>query len=371
MTIKEGVKEDWIKAKRIYAPYRRRYARMMDVVIMQALCVLVLVFVFHCKVMQFEIYSWIMVWLAAAGLALVLEPYFLHWFATTPGKAIFHLQIRKVDGSKLSVSEARERLGEIFSTRFGMMLRGFAPKGFSGARANYELEGTYWYGDGNVDLPWEKHNHSYTIAENSWWRSILCIVLFISCLGVGYFSSYMVKPDFHTGNLTPAEYAENVNHYIRTYAPDSILNGWRLQENGRWEQQNTGSYVIRQDGMYSPLPCYIETDANGYVEKVSYQLIEVNNDAWITDEFFMKAVLASAFLGDQKNEKIFCEKVSNLQTRLAKEGYKGYNFIEEGLEFTNEVTCSGYDVITNMLIPKEPLTEELYVKINFSIQKTK
>ncbi len=371
LAVEDGIEEDWVKAKRIYAPYRRRYARIMDIVIMQALCVLVMVFVFHCSVTQIEMYEWIMVWMAAIVLAFVLEPFFLHWFATTPGKAIFHLQVRKIDGSKLSVSEARERLGEIFSTGFGAMFQGFAPKGFSGARANHELEGAYWYGDGKVDLPWEKHNHSYTIAENSWWRSILCIVLFVGCLGGSRYTPYMVKPDFHTGDLTPAEYAENINHYISTYASDSAFNDWEMQENGRWEKKATDRYVVTPGGIFNPQSCYIEVDENGYVNKVSYQLLEVDSNTWITDEFFMKMILASAFLGDQKSEKAFCEKLFDLRKKMDDMEYQSYNFVEEGLEFTNEVTYNGYEVRHSMLIPKEPLAEELYVEINFSIHKTK
>lgn len=171
---------EWSPPPRIYAPYRRRFARMMDYMITVTLCLAFLVLVLHINLAATWEFSWIIVVLVAPFLTLAIEPYLLHYFATTPGKAIFGMRIRKVDGGKLTVSEGRTRIFEMLSTD---LLNIFSRREWA------DFTSVFWDRSGQWDLPWEKHNHAYTIKDVSLLRSLAYIALMVLLY---YFSGCLI-----------------------------------------------------------------------------------------------------------------------------------------------------------------------------------
>lgn len=159
--------EDWTPPPRIYAPHRRQFARGMDYMITLDCCLAFVVLALHIQIRDSLIFYGIVC--LAAFLTLAVEPYLLHFFATTPGKAVFGMHIRKVNGKNLTVLEGRERIHEMIATDLCVA--------FS-SRNSAEYNAVYWDSSKRYDLPWEKHNHAYTIEDISIVRSLVYIVIY-------------------------------------------------------------------------------------------------------------------------------------------------------------------------------------------------
>ena len=96
-------------------PWRRYFARMMDLCIYSLLVSAVVDGALRRQNIFLDEawFDWLKTYLAY-GLMFLLEPPMLHFWGTTPGKAVFHIQIRDYKGEKLSLSMAFWRLKELF-----------------------------------------------------------------------------------------------------------------------------------------------------------------------------------------------------------------------------------------------------------------
>lgn len=115
----------------------------------------------------------------ASLLTLVLlEPAWLHLFATTPGKAIFGIRVTDLEGGRLSYRDAIQRtctvLWEGECMRLPLISVYFHYRSYQAAEAGEEL-------------PWEE-NSELTIPDDSAWRYLLYfLILSIYYYGVPLF----------------------------------------------------------------------------------------------------------------------------------------------------------------------------------------
>ena len=159
-----------------------------------------------------------------------LEPVLLHFFGTTPGKAIFGIRVEYADGGHLSYQDAKARTWQVIGSGMG-----------------YNIPIYHWvclyrswkHQREGRDMPWDVDGDlCFSIRENAWWRVAVCAAALLAISGVRTAANEAggFPPNFH--GLTPAEYAENYN-FLCSYRADT---SYRLTETGEWA--DAGGYSM-------------------------------------------------------------------------------------------------------------------------------
>ncbi len=101
-------------------PWRRYFARSLDLSIYGLIILAVLLLGFHVpvEIMTSRVVGLLLGWLANLPM-LLLEPLMLSRWGTTPGKAIFGIRVLDPEGEKMSLLQARRRTMEVFAKGMG------------------------------------------------------------------------------------------------------------------------------------------------------------------------------------------------------------------------------------------------------------
>lgn len=101
-------------------PWRRYFARLLDISLYGLPFLAVELLWFHIPIKTFDRW-WFQLLNSylAYGVMLLAEPFLLHFWATTPGKAVFGITVRDAQGEKLSLHWARRRTFEVFAYGMG------------------------------------------------------------------------------------------------------------------------------------------------------------------------------------------------------------------------------------------------------------
>ena len=244
----------WTKAPvldappRIYCPWRRYLARMLDA----QLCVLMLFALgtlgFHWNIMDGgRLGSFILSFLGL-GLMLLLEPLMLHCFGTTPGKAILGLRVERLDGGRLTYSEAQSRTGQALWRGMGWNL----------PVLNWiRLYRSYVAHGREGEMSWDRESDFHVEAKpGAWWRNGLYVAAWAAILALIFVFSVMAGFLPHYDQLTPAEYAENYNFLAEFYGDPR----YHLDEAGQWDVPNPLAVSYTDIWAYNTPVVEFETD---------------------------------------------------------------------------------------------------------------
>lgn len=216
-------------------PWRRYFARSLDLGIYSLAIGAVLILGFHVPVQTLSGFVRLLLsWLANLPM-LLLEPLMLSRWGTTPGKAVFGITVLDSEGQKMSLHQARERTAEVFS------------KGMGYGIPIYELWRNFksWQSCRN----WEWHEweiFSYTgepermKVPGQGWRCAACVGADAALLGLLVLIAFQSLMPPCRGELDLAEFCRNVNFYNRqlSYGQDPFT-----PEGFRQEPEGTGIYV--------------------------------------------------------------------------------------------------------------------------------
>lgn len=104
----------------LICPWRRFFARTLDMTLLGVLPVAAATFAFRLNFDPTGVGASAVRTIAALVLAILLEPLALHYFGTTPGKWLLGLSVESVNGGRLSVAEARWRTGDVLLSGMGL-----------------------------------------------------------------------------------------------------------------------------------------------------------------------------------------------------------------------------------------------------------
>ena len=210
-------------------PWRRFFARTVDFSIYRTV-VAVLFFVF--RIWRGPWYISLLDILLSALLMLLMEPLWLHFAGTTPGKALFGLKLRRADGGKLGYCEALRRTGTVILRGEGLYIPIYAL--YRNIRCGFAC-------NGGSRMEWDYDSGSepydYTAPETT---AVLRGIGYVGCraafFGVIMLSVMAELVPLHTGEVHLAEFTENFNYYSRfsVYPDGEVLN--QLDAQGNWEK---------------------------------------------------------------------------------------------------------------------------------------
>ena len=344
----------------IFYPWRRFLARTIDLLIYDVLWSCILAFVFHVNLAVRSGWGSLFDSFVIVGIMLVVEPIWLHFFATTPGKAIFGLKITSPAGRKLLYLEGLERTWGVI--RYGM-----------GYNIPIYILFRFWKSyklcKEEVIQPWDE-GIIYTLKDTKWYRSLIWVGAFAGIFALFPTITYIQELPPNRGDLTVAQFVENYNYYSDYLGID--FGDEYLAENGKWAGKAFDSVQTIELGI-NEKPEFVFTINNGYLTGVSFAVEIKDSDGWIEayDKYIVPASLA--FACAQKEVGLFSQTPGRITELIVSNSFKSFHFEEAGITFSCDTQYAGYQdnfTMIRFLIPEEN-EEEKYFSINFSMMKNK
>lgn len=271
-------------------PWRRYFARAIDLTLVGLMVSFVQFVLLHHNLVNISKGENVLCGLAGWGLLVLIEPLLLARFGTTAGKWCMGITVTRPDGGRLSYGEALERTAAVWLYGAGL--------GISIVElvCNYRSYRRYMNGE---ELAWE----SGSIERFDGRGTGRMVLLFMACwavcgtLTVAMALAAMLPPN--RGDLTVAEFAENVNFYRDFF---DYGERWSLDENGEWVE-NEYENVIYFGGGGEPTP-FTYTVEDGTLRAVHWAYTETAETIYGTgDENARMAYLALA--AAQKGTSLF------------------------------------------------------------------
>ena len=222
-------------------PWRRYFARAIDLTLVGLMVSLVQYVLLHHNLVNISKAEIFLCGLAGWGLLVLIEPLLLSRFAATAGKWCMGITVTRPDGERLSYGEALERTATVWLYGAGL--------GISIVElvCNYRSYRRYMNGE---ELAWESGSIE-RFDERGTGRMVLlyaAITALSLALTLAMGLSAALPPN--RGDLTVAEFAENVNYY-RTFF--DFGTRWTLDSSGEWVE-NEYENVIYFGGGGEPTP---------------------------------------------------------------------------------------------------------------------
>ena len=243
-------------------PWRRYFARGIDLALVGLPVSFVQYVLLHRNYTTVSRWEDIVCALIGWGLLLLLEPLLLARFGTTAGKWCMGITVTRPDGERLSYGEALERTAAVWLYGAGL--------GISIVElvCNYRSYRRYMNGE---ELAWESGSIE-RFDERGTGRMVLLYAASTAlslALTLAMGLSAALPPN--RGELTVAEFAENVNYY-RTFF--DFGTRWTLDSSGEWVE-NEYENVIYFGGGGEPTP-FSYTVEDGVLRAVHWAYTETD-----------------------------------------------------------------------------------------------
>lgn len=336
-------------APKVYAPWRRFFARSLDLSLCALLWLALQLLVFRLNPVNLSaglLNAW-----TELLLMLFLEPLLLRLFGATPGKWILGLRVTDEDGERLSYSKGLRRTFRVIRSGLGLGIPIW----------NLCRLWKSWKGcDQGETLPWEEES-TLVLKDERGWR---CAVMAVAMLLVPLLSVALVcrptVPAPNRGDLTAEEFCENYNRLAKYYEVD---DGLLLDSSGGWVEAATGDAVILE--LDRKPPVFDFTVSDGVVTGLSFTRTLENSGLWPDDCQDEMQLAVLAMVGGRLKE------VEGLLELIAGSRFQDFCGSACGVTAACEVSYSGYDLLNEgagaALSPREG--EETGYTIVFSLEK--
>ena len=271
-------------------PLRRYLARAIDLTLTGILVSFVQFMLLHHNLVNISKAEIFLCGLAGWGLLVLIEPLLLSRFAATAGKWCMGITVTRPDGERLSYSEALNRTALVWFYGAGLGLP------LVELVCSYLSYRRYTRGE---ELAWEEGSVERFDERGTGRMVLLYAASWAVCgtLTVAMALAAMLPPN--RGDLTVAEFAENVNFYRDFF---DYGERWSLDENGEWAE-NQYKNVVYFGGGDGPAP-FTYTVEEGTLRAVHWAYTETAETIYGTgDENARVAYLALA--AAQKGTSLF------------------------------------------------------------------
>lgn len=318
-------------------PVLRLFARGMDMAMIAVSVNAVLQFGFRINLSKYAAPASIFFSLAIVLIMFLIEPMLLHFFGTTPGKAMLGLSLEGHEGELPDLESARTWTGGAILAGMGLNLPVIAPiRMFLSFRKAAKDE----------FLSWEcldyKRNNSQKQKRVGLTAFVLVSILLTGVQFAG--AEYLCTPP-NRGNITVEQFAENYNTLYREFLNSDTLTPL-LNPNGEFEKIHTDGTVLDMTYVSSGnMKRQISYEMNGeYIAKVTVRI--EGNDVFFYNymDDCMQLLTITALLTPQGigSSLTISKKMDAVITSLK----AGSAYISDDLKIEAHVECTG-DVRTN------------------------
>lgn len=243
-------------------PWRRFFARNLDLSICTTLVTVILQLTAH---MNFVRTGTLLPSLLGLSIMAGAEILMLHFWGTTPGKALLGLKVLREDGTPLSLEEAARRTMLVTAFFGGGLLLGQIPvplfalislgMGIWACWQVYHEKPLFWEGDDQLYLDGSTRERAFWDNNRSWLRAAGWLAATAACVGLTVGGHLLASLPPHRGRpITVEQFVDNYNRFMEfSYGKGNL--SWYLTESGAFEEvpHDSGAVVIHIWGE-SPVP---------------------------------------------------------------------------------------------------------------------
>lgn len=331
-------------------PWRRYFARMLDIEVYTLIWGVITGLVFHWHIERLSLIGIFNAFIPII-IMILLEPLLLSKWGMTIGKFIFGLVLRDLDGENITYKQGLSRTFLVFRKGLCYDIPLFNL---------IVLLTRYEDCKAHKILPWEE-GFSYSIKDRKVRRIFAMIFIFILTISMQICVDLRTEMPIHTGALTPKEYYENCNDTIKLKGDDYDY-GRHLNEEGEWvknREQPEFSFLSEQ-----PLPEPQLTIKKGIVTGVRIE-IETDNDFRTFGFLNQKEVIAKCFFATHNKMNFFQFYKSGILDKIDSK-FEDYTFTQDGIKVTNKVELKGYKLTDDWI---ESDGREKYIHMVFEMEK--
>ena len=258
-----------------FAPWRRLLAFNLDYELCLLLLYAVLSLGFHVNITKGSgLLSLLYAYLALMLQALI-EPWLLHCFGTTPGKALMGIYIETESGERPTCAQARARTWKRFWYGLGASIPifGLVRMWQKGYRPCRDCESCAWDSENELVC---------LIHDRKAWRGWIMAAAYAGCVAVNVLLSSAAALPPCRGRLTVEQFARNYNMLANYYGDET---NWRLDETGAWEDITpAGVFIVRVGDEIGRPDWQFTLDADGYIQRAELAADYRNCDGmvWIS-----------------------------------------------------------------------------------------
>lgn len=196
----------------VRCPWRRFFARGLDLSLVALLSVAVLALLFRVNISRIpRLVHWLL-GLLEWGIWIPVEGVLLSRFGATPGKWLLGIRVEHANGRRLTFSEAADRAWRVLGRGEGYTIPFYSIyRNWKSYKAVMEGDGPEW--DEDVTL---------VVRENSWWRPVAYCAAVLACALLTLAAAFAPAMPVHRGSgLTVEEFVENYNQLAEFYGVDT------------------------------------------------------------------------------------------------------------------------------------------------------
>lgn len=258
-----------------FTPWRRLLAFNLDYELCLLLLYAVLSLGFHVNITKGSGLLSLLYAYLALMLQVLIEPWLLHRFGTTPGKAIMGIYIETESGERPTCVQARARTWKRFWYGFGasIPILGLVRMWQKGYRPCRDCESCAWDSENELVC---------LIHDRKAWRGWIMAAAYAGCVAVNVLLSSAAALPPCRGRLTVAQFARNYNMLANYYGDET---NWRLDETGAWEDITpAGVFIVRVGDEIGRPDWQFTLDADGYIQRAELAADYRNCDGmvWIS-----------------------------------------------------------------------------------------
>lgn len=282
---------------RLHAPWRRFFARAIDLNLYEMTWMVILTDAGLCAMGQRGVTFLNM--LLSLLTMLLLEPLLLHTTGTTPGKWLLGLSVRNVNGAKLRYSEAFARTAWLIWRGFGAGIPIYCW---------VRLYKSFRTEERGEPLDWEEDTEQ-TAKPFGWKRGLTALLAAAAIFAAGVFGSLAAIGPRYRGEITVAQFAANYNRIASQLGG----NAGKLDAEGNWTTGGENT-LFRVMVLMNISGFTYETDENGILQSVSIEAYGGNvYDATPTG---LMQLSLYAFAGAEKGHICLNRTLMNVTDRL-------------------------------------------------------
>ena len=253
-------------------PWRRYFARKFDFALYGLLWSLAAQWGLRLNIGGSYVMLNVLSIMVGAVLMVVIEPFLLHFWGTTPGKWLFGMEIRTPNGEKLAIRTGFYRTWQMFTEGMGWNLPIWSW---------YRLYKSYQASTAG-DLPWDIDNGCHIVVherETKWYRVLMFLFAWLLVLAAEFGISLYADLPHNRGRMTLSQYVDNCNEmqryhqWGRTIRPDgSLSDDSSTQGQIITIETKQGEILTPENDREEQPVCTVETDADGYVTAVELHI---------------------------------------------------------------------------------------------------
>lgn len=381
-------REEWVERdvpEPVRAPFLRIFSRLFDYLFYAVLWVL-LVLLWHKMIgltKEEAVLGLLAALVAYFPLALLLEPLFIHFFGTTPGKLLLGLRVVYDLGGPIPMDMAWCR-----SWRAICGVHDWRYRDLFQAIRIYEAM------DRGKPLDWDyEANTTIELKDEKRWRRIVLVAVVVVCILLIKGTWYAMGMLPNRGAVTAEEFAENYNTRL-----DYVYGGGtKLMETGEWVPEDSegirygDNYVTVSAGgqsrkfQNSGTPKKVDIiEENGIVTEVGFFYETINKREYISNYKNLMLDLTLTFLEAEQKYSVFtygkwAKLKEKAETLIQGENLSYLNFYQTesikdfsydigGVKVSCDVELRGYELWQNRYVATEGA--DTYYSVRFSVKKS-